>query len=79
MAILAARWLLFGSAFLSAKLLPGSSEVVLLCLLASGTGQPALQGPIMVSNKGCHKHPRTGLVRPQWHLVAVAVVGADHR
>ena len=42
MAILAARWLLFGSAFLSAKLLPGPSEAVLLVLLASGTGQPAL-------------------------------------
>lgn len=42
MTILAACWLLFGSAFLSATLLPGSSEAVLLGLLASGTGQPAL-------------------------------------
>jgi membrane protein YqaA with SNARE-associated domain len=42
MTVLAACWLLFGSAFLSATLLPGSSEAVLLGLLASGTGQPAL-------------------------------------
>lgn len=42
MTIVAACWLLFGSAFLSATLLPGSSEAVLLGLLASGTGQPAL-------------------------------------
>ena len=42
MTVLAACWLLFGSAFLSATLLPGSSEAVLLGLLASGTGQPVL-------------------------------------
>ena len=42
MTVLAACWLLFGSAFLSATLLPGSSEAVLLGLLAGGTGQPAL-------------------------------------
>ena len=42
MTILAACWLLFGSAFLSATLLPGSSEAVLLGLLTSGTGQPVL-------------------------------------
>ena len=42
MTIVAACWLLFGSAFLSATLLPGSSEAVLLGLLANGTGQPAL-------------------------------------
>ena len=42
MTIIAACWLLFGSAFLSATLLPGSSEAVLLGLLANGTGQPAL-------------------------------------
>ena len=42
MTIVAACWLLFGSAFLSATLLPGSSEAVLIGLLASGTGQPAL-------------------------------------
>ena len=42
MTIVAACWLLFGSAFLSATLLPGSSEAVLLGLLASGTGQPVL-------------------------------------
>ena len=42
MTILAACWLLFVSAFLSATLLPGSSEAVLLALLASGTGQPLL-------------------------------------
>jgi len=40
MTVLAACWLLFGSAFLSATLLPGSSEAVLLGLLAGGTGQP---------------------------------------
>ena len=34
--------MLFGSAFLSATLLPGSSEAVLLGLLASDIGQPAL-------------------------------------
>src|SRR3546814_19015670 len=32
---------LFGSALISATLLPGSSEVVLLALLASGTGDAA--------------------------------------
>lgn len=42
MTVFAACWLLFGSAFLSATLLPGSSEVLLVGLLASGTGQPAL-------------------------------------
>ena len=42
MTVLAACWLLFGSAFLSATLLPGSSEAVLLGLLATGTGQPVL-------------------------------------
>ena len=42
MTVLAACWLLFASAFLSATLLPGSSEAVLIGLLASGTGQPAL-------------------------------------
>ena len=42
MTIVAACWLLFGSAFLSATLLPGSSEAALIGLLASGTGQPAL-------------------------------------
>ena len=42
MTVLAACWLLLGSAFLSATLLPGSSEAVLFGLLASGTGQPAL-------------------------------------
>ena len=42
MTVLAACWLLFGSAFLSATLLPGSSEAVLFGLLAGGTGQPAL-------------------------------------
>jgi len=42
MTVLAACWLLFGSAFLSATLLPGSSEAVLLGLLASGTEQPVL-------------------------------------
>ena len=42
MTIIAACWLLFGLAFLSATLLPGSSEAVLLGLLANGTGQPAL-------------------------------------
>jgi membrane protein YqaA with SNARE-associated domain len=42
MTVLAACWLLFGSAFLSATLLPGSSEAVLLGLMASGTGQPVL-------------------------------------
>ncbi len=42
MTVLAACWLLFGSAFLSATLLPGSSEAVLLGFLASGTGKPAL-------------------------------------
>ena len=42
MTVLAACWLLFGSAFLSATLLPGSSEAVLLGLLANGTGQPVL-------------------------------------
>jgi membrane protein YqaA with SNARE-associated domain len=42
MTVLAACWLLFGSAFLSATLLPGSSEAVLLGLLAGGTGQPTL-------------------------------------
>ena len=42
MTVLAACWLLLGSAFLSATLLPGSSEAVLLGLLASGAGQPAL-------------------------------------
>ena len=31
----------------------------------------------MVSDKGCNERPRTSLVRPLWHLVAVAVVGAD--
>ena len=40
--MLAACWLLFGSAFLSATLLPGSSEAVLLGYLATGTGQPVL-------------------------------------
>lgn len=39
---LAACWLLFAAAFLSATLLPGSSEAVLLGLLANGTGQPVL-------------------------------------
>lgn len=42
MTVLAACWLLFASAFLSATLLPGSSEAVLIGFLASGTGQPAL-------------------------------------
>ena len=42
MTVLVACWLLFASAFLSATLLPGSSEAVLVGLLASGTGQPAL-------------------------------------
>ena len=42
MTVLAACWLLFGSAFLSATLLPGSSEAVLLGLLANGSGQPVL-------------------------------------
>lgn len=42
MTVLAACWLLFVSAFLSATLLPGSSEAVLLGLLANGTGQPVL-------------------------------------
>lgn len=42
MTFLAAYWLLFISAFLSATLLPGSSEAVLIGLLASGKGQPGL-------------------------------------
>ena len=42
MTVLAACWLVFGSAFLSATLLPGSSEAVLLGYLATGTGQPVL-------------------------------------
>ena len=33
---------LFGSAFLSATLLPGSSEAMLIALLAAGEGDPAL-------------------------------------
>ena len=33
---------LFGSAFLSATLLPGSSEAALVALLAAGQGDPAL-------------------------------------
>lgn len=42
MTVFAACWLLFGSAFLSATLLPGSSEAVLLGLLASGMGEPVM-------------------------------------
>ncbi|WP_235815539.1 hypothetical protein [Cypionkella psychrotolerans] len=42
---LAACWLLFASAFLSATLLPGSSEAVLLGLLANGTGQRCYWSP----------------------------------
>ncbi|QCO55541.1 DedA family protein [Pseudorhodobacter turbinis] len=42
MTFLAACGLLLLSAFLSATLLPGSSEAVLIGLLASGTGSPAL-------------------------------------
>jgi membrane protein YqaA with SNARE-associated domain len=42
MTVLAAYWLLFLSAFLSATLLPGSSEVVLVGLLSSSIGQPML-------------------------------------
>lgn len=42
MTVLAACWLLFGSALLSATILPGTSEAVLLGLLANGAGQPAL-------------------------------------
>ena len=38
---LAAYWLLLGSAFLSATLLPGSSEAVLIGLLATSSLQPA--------------------------------------
>ena len=39
---LAIYGLLFASAFLSATLLPGSSEVALLALLANGEGSPTL-------------------------------------
>lgn len=42
MTLVAACWLLFGSAFLSATLLPGSSEAVLVGLLASGSGPSVL-------------------------------------
>ncbi len=42
MTAFAGYWLLFASAFLSATLLPGSSEAVLAGLLASATGQPVL-------------------------------------
>lgn len=42
MTVLEACWRLFASAFLSATLLPGSSEAVLVGLLASGTGRPVL-------------------------------------
>lgn len=38
----AAYFSLFASAFLSATLLPGSSEAALIALLASGKGDPAL-------------------------------------
>jgi hypothetical protein len=31
----------------------------------------------MVSDKGCHELPRTSLLRPLRHLVAIAVVCAD--
>lgn len=40
MTVLGACALLFLSAFLSATLLPGSSEATLIALLASGTGTP---------------------------------------
>ena len=40
MTVLGAYALLFLSAFLSATLLPGSSEAALIALLASGTGTP---------------------------------------
>ena len=42
MSALSAYGLLFISAFLSATLLPGSSEAVLIGLLATAQGQPAL-------------------------------------
>ncbi len=42
MTALSAYGLLLVSAFLSATLLPGSSEAVLVGLLAAGTGQPAI-------------------------------------
>ena len=42
MTVLAAAWLLFVAAFLSATLLPGSSEALLIGFLASGVGQPVL-------------------------------------
>lgn len=42
MTVIAACGLLLVSAFLSATLLPGSSEAVLIGLLASGTGHPEL-------------------------------------
>lgn len=42
MTLVAACWLLFGSAFLSATLLPGSSEAVLVGLLTSGSGPSVL-------------------------------------
>ena len=38
---IAAYWILLGSAFLSATLLPGSSEAVLVGFLATSSGQPA--------------------------------------
>ena len=49
-AVLAACWLLLASAFLSATLLPVSSEAVPFGVLASGTGQPVL--PVTAASLG---------------------------